>query len=144
MDKWDSRYLQLAENVSQWSKDPSTKIGAVIIGEKGQVLSTGYNGFPRHIHDREDRLSNREIKYKYVVHAEMNAIYNAAYNGISLRNSTMYVIGLPCCSECAKGIIQCGLRRVVMKGDNLNERWKESIGLTVDMFKEAGIEYEFI
>jgi dCMP deaminase len=144
MDKWDSRYLQLAENVSQWSKDPSTKIGAVIIGEKGQVLSTGYNGFPRHIHDREDRLSNREIKYKYVVHAEMNAIYNAAYNGISLRNSTMYVIGLPCCSECAKGIIQCGLTRVVMKGDHLNERWKESIGLTVDMFKEAGIEYEFI
>lgn len=144
MDKWDARYLQLAENVAQWSKDPSTRIGAVVIGEKGQVLSTGYNGFPRHIQDREDRLNEREIKYKYVVHAEMNAIFNAAFNGISLRDTTMYVAGLPCCSECAKGIIQCGVKRVVMKGDPDNARWKESVTLTVEMFREAGVEYEFI
>jgi dCMP deaminase len=144
MDKWDMRYMRLAEEVAQWSKDPSSKIGAVCIGDKGQVLSTGYNGFPRGINDSEERLYNREVKYRYVVHAEMNAIYNATYNGVSLHNSTMYVAGLPCCSDCAKGIVQVGVKRVVMQGDPDNPRWKESVNLATSMFDEAGVEYEFV
>ena len=81
-EKWDKRYLELARHISEWSKDPSTKIGAIAIGDHGQVLSQGYNGFPRGINDDTFRLTVREVKYKYIVHAEMNAIYNASFNGV--------------------------------------------------------------
>lgn len=144
MDKWDARYLGLAREVSTWSKDPSSKIGAIAVGGKGEILSTGYNGFPRHILDMDERYAERSIKYKYIVHAEANCIYNATYNGVSLNGSTMYVHGLPCCSECAKAIIQVGVKRVVMNGDPFNQRWKESVETTLAMFKEARIEWEFI
>jgi len=143
MDTWLERYMQLAEGVSTWSKDPSTKIGCVVIKD-GQVLATGYNGFPRSIEDSEERLNHRETKYKYVVHAEKNAIYNANYHGVSLRGGTMYVYGLPCCSECAKGIIQTGIKRVYMRGPSDVDRWNDSFKLTFELFNEAGIEYEFI
>ena len=144
--KWDVRYIELAYKVSEWSKDPSTKIGCVVVGDKGQVLAQGYNGFPRGIEDSEERLDNRETKLKYVVHGEMNAIYNACYNGISLEGSTMYVTGLPTCSDCAKGVIQVGIKRVVWPKEleNVEDRWKESIELTMSMFDEAGVKYEFV
>ena len=142
-NKWDKRYMEMAMLVATWSKDPSSKIGAVAVNEKGQILTTGYNGFPRGIAD-DDRLNDRPVKYKYIVHAEQNAIYNATYNGVSLHGSTMCVAGLPCCSDCAKGIIQVGVRRVVMNGDPLNGRWAESTRLTLDMFKEANVEWEFV
>jgi dCMP deaminase len=142
-NKWDKRFLELAEKASEWSKDPSGKIGAVAIGKKGQVLSTGYNGFPRGIEDSEERYNDRPTKYKYVVHAEMNAIYNATYNGVSLDEATMYIVGLPCCSECAKGLIQVGIKRVVMKAQ-IAERWAESWKLTEQLFNETNIEWEFI
>ena len=112
-NNWDKKYIDLAKHIATWSKDPSTKIGAVAIGEKGQVLAQGYNGFPRGIDDSYDRLFTRETKYKYVVHAEMNCIYNATYNGVSLQGATIYISGLPVCSECAKGLIQVGIQRVV-------------------------------
>ena len=79
-DKWDRQYMDLAKCIAKWSKDPSTKIGAVAIGDKGQVLSQGYNGFPRGIEDSPERLHIREEKYKYIVHAEMNCIFNASFN----------------------------------------------------------------
>ena len=144
--KWDVRYIELAYKVSEWSKDPSTKIGCVVVGDKGQVLAQGYNGFPRGIEDLDERLNNRETKLKYVVHGEMNAIYNACYNGISLEGSTMYVTGLPTCSDCAKGVIQVGIKRVVWPKEleNVEKRWKESIELTMSMFDEAGVKYEFV
>lgn len=139
---WDKRYLQLAKEVSTWSKDPSKKIGAVAVGAKGQILSQGYNGFPRGIKDLQERLDNRELKYKYVVHAEMNVIYNASYSGVSLAGSTLYVYGLPVCSECAKGIIQVGISKVVLPkyDSDMLPRWKESWELTKSMFDEAGVE----
>ena len=144
--KWDVRYIELAYKVSEWSKDPSTKIGCVVVGDKGQVLAQGYNGFPRKIEDSKERLNDRETKLKYVVHGEMNAIYNACYNGISLEGSTMYVTGLPTCSDCAKGVIQVGVKRVVWPKEleEVDDRWKESVKLTMSMFDEAGVEYEFI
>ena len=120
---WDKKYMDLAKTVSTWSKDPSSQIGAVAVDDKGKILSTGYNGLPRGIEDTEERLNNREIKYELIVHAEMNAIYNATYNGVSLHNSTMYVYGLPCCNKCALGIIQTGVKKVVMHGDRHSERW---------------------
>ena len=143
INKWNKRYLDMAYLVASWSKDPSSKIGAVAVSPKGQVLSTGYNGFPRNIEDSSDRLHDRGLKYKYIVHAEMNAIYNATYNGVSLDGSTLYVSGLPCCNQCALGIIQVGIKRVVMEGDVTNDRWAESWTLTKQLFEEAGVEWEF-
>jgi len=144
-NKWDNRFLDLAESIAGWSKDPSRKIGAVAVGKKREILAQGYNGFPRGIDDSPLRYDNREEKYRLVVHAEMNVIYNASYNGVCLNDSTLYVHGLPVCSECAKGIIQVGINRVVMrKQTDLPEIWKESCTRTKSMFEEAGVNYVFI
>lgn len=143
--EWNRRYLGLAYEVSKWSKDPSTKIGAIAVGNKGQVLAQGYNGFPRKIRHSEERLNNRELKYKYVVHAEMNLIYNAGYNGVSLDGSTVYVTGLPVCSECAKGLIQVGVKQVIMPHqEDTPETWKNSFEFTKELFEEAGVAWQFI
>ena len=142
--KWDQRYLGLAEEVAQWSKDPSSKVGAVAVGTKGQVLAQGYNGFPRGINDSLTRYYDRDRKYELVVHAEMNVIYNATYNGVSLDGATLYVTGLPVCSECAKGIIQVGIRRVVMKDVDTSRKWEDSWRKTQEMFNEASIQFEFV
>lgn len=140
MNKWDKRYLDLAESVATWSKDPSRQIGAVAISPRGNVLAQGYNGFPRGIDDSPERYNDRETKYKYVVHAEMNVIYNATYNGVCLDDSTLYVVGLPVCSECAKGIIQVGIKRVVIGATDVPDRWVESFESTKQLFEEAGVE----
>lgn len=144
MMKWDLRYLSLAKQVSEWSKDPSSKIGAVAIGDKGQVLAQGYNGFPRGIDDNDDRYNDRPTKYKYIVHAEMNCIYNAGFNGVSLRDSSLYVWGLPVCSECSKGIVQVGIKRICMPEQEIPNTWTASWDLSMSIFNEAGVTYEFI
>jgi dCMP deaminase len=146
MDKWDGRYLRLAKEVASWSKDPSTKVGAVAV-LNGMVLAQGYNGFPRGIKDSEEKYLDRETKYQYVVHAEMNCIFNAAMNGVSLYGSTLYIYPLPACHECAKGIIQCGVERVVspvFENEFTQRRWEKSCSTTFNMFEEAGIEYDLI
>lgn len=134
------KYLDLASHIAGWSKDPSTKVGAVAVGRDGQILSQGYNGFPRGIIDTYDRLNNREEKYKFVVHAEMNCIYNATLNGVSLRDADLYVSGLPVCSECAKGVVQVGIKRVFMcYPEEIAEKWNESFEITSKIFREAGV-----
>lgn len=144
MIDWDQRYLDLAKHLSGWSKDPSRKIGAVVVSDDQQILSIGYNGFPRGISD-DERLDDRETKYSLVVHAEMNAIYNATHNGISLRNSTLYVWGLPVCSDCSRGVIQVGIKRVVMNSfEDKIGHWYDHWEKTKAMFDEAGVEYKFI
>jgi dCMP deaminase len=140
MNKWDQRYLALAKEVSTWSKDPSTQVGAVTVGSKKEVLSQGFNGFPRGIKDSDERYNDRETKYKLVVHAEMNAIYNATYSGTSLDGATLYVYGLPICSECAKGIIQVGIKKVVVEKSKELDNWNESVQLSKKMFDEAGVK----
>jgi dCMP deaminase len=134
--------MGLAEQVSTWSKDPNTKVGAVIVGSKGQILTQGYNGFPRRIKDTNKRLEDRDTKLKFVVHAEMNAIFNATYSGVSLDGATLYVYGLPICSECAKGIIQVGIKKVVIQMETISLRpqWEESWLLSAEMFREAGVQ----
>ena len=144
MNKWDIRFMKLARELSTWSKDPSRKIGAVAIGENRRILSTGYNGFPSNIEDSIERLNDRQEKYKYVIHAEKNCIYNACLNGISLQGSSLYVWGLPVCSECAKGVIQVGISKVYYGHVNDDEYddayWTKSFLITKSMFEEAGIE----
>lgn len=144
--KWKTRYLQLAKQVATWSKDPSRKIGCVAIGSKGQVLSQGFNGFARGVHDHTERLNDRQEKYKFIIHAEMNAIFNATLNGVSLCDSDMYVYGLPVCNECAKGIIQVGVKRVFIStdGETVPDNWLESWEFSQRMMQEAGVEIELL
>ena len=142
IERWDMRFLDLADTIRKWSKDPSRKIGAIAVRDR-KILATGYNGFPKGIEDTHERYNNREIKYRYVVHAEMNCIYNAAANGISLKDSTLYINGLPVCGDCALGIIQAGVSRVVAISGSTPDRWKGAVNKTDEIFKEAGVIYEF-
>lgn len=146
MTDWNLRFMDLAQQVSTWSKDPSKKIGAVVVGPKRQILSTGYNGFPRGIEDTHDRLNDRDLKYKYVVHAEMNAIYNATYTGTSLDGASMYVYGLPICHECAKGIIQVGIKEVFINRKSLLDKpnWYDSYLKSKEMFDDVGITIKLV
>ena len=144
-NKWVVRYLEIAKTVATWSSDPSRKIGAVIIGDKGQIKSQGYNGFPRGIKDLPERYNDRPTKYTYVCHAEANAVYNALHNGTSVLGDTIYVTGLPVCHECAKAIIQVGIKKVVYDTDiEDGVGWQESCLLALSMFDECGVEHEKI
>ena len=134
MNKWDYNFLELAKTVSTFSKDPSTKVGAVIADENNRVVSIGFNGFPKGIKD-DHRLDNREMKYQIVVHAEVNALLFAER---SVKGCTLYTWPfMPCC-RCASSIIQAGIRRVVSL-ENKEERWLDSFRLSHDMFTEARI-----
>jgi len=140
--KWHIRYIETAKMFATWSPDPNKKIGAVIIGNKGQIKSQGYNGFPRGIADLPERYDDRPTKYKYVCHAEANAVYNALHNGTSVLGDTIYVTGLPVCHECAKAIIQVGIKCVVYDTPiDSDPRWLESGSLALSMFDECGIEH---
>lgn len=147
--KWDGRFLKIAKEISTWSKDPSTQIGAVLVGDHNQIISQGYNGFPRGVNDTKERYENREEKYKFTVHGEANCVYNAIHSSANIRGSTIYVHGLPVCSECAKLIIQTGVSRVVMGTISVEKQngrvdWSESSKLALVMFDEAKVEYTFI
>jgi len=142
--KWVERYFKLSKEISTWSKDPSTKIGAIIVGDSGQIISQGYNGFPRNVDDNDFRYQQREIKYQFVIHAEMNAILNALYNGASVKGCTLFVYGLPVCNECAKAVIQAGIKSVYILIDEehtVGNKWKESFKISETMFKVAGISF---
>jgi dCMP deaminase len=142
-EKWILRYLKLAKEVGSWSKDPSTKVGAVVVGLDGQILSQGYNGFPRGITDHPELLENREMKYRLTIHAEMNCIYNASLSGVSLKGSSIFVYGLPVCHECAKGVIQAGIRSVYCAYDSqLREKWAESWSYSLSMFNQIDMSVQ--
>jgi dCMP deaminase len=115
-EKWDRRFLELSELISTWSKDDSTKVGCVITTADRRIISTGYNGIPRNLSDDKEKFPERwdrnQHKYAFFEHAERNAIYNAAYAGVSLRGATLYTSLAPC-MDCVRGIIQSGIRRVV-------------------------------
>ncbi len=138
-DKWDVRFLELAKHISEWSKDPSTKVGCVVVGEDREIRSTGFNGFPRGISDDMDRLTDREQKYPLICHAEENAIMHAARIGISLKGSTAFVTWPPC-SRCARSLIQAGVKEVVYPApENIPERWLDDFTTSNGMLNEAGI-----
>ena len=137
--KWDLRFIGLAQHISTWSKDPSTKVGCVVVGEDREIRSTGFNGFPRGISDDEDRLMDREKKYPLICHAEENAIMHAARIGVSLKDSTAYVTWPPC-SRCARSLIQAGIREIVYpETGKIPERWIEDFTISDSMLNEAGV-----
>jgi len=143
LSKWDNRYLSIAQECSRWSKDPSTRVGAVAVNPyHGQILAQGYNGFPRGVRDDAERYKDREQKLKYTVHAELNCIFNASLSGASLYGATMYVYGLHVCHECAKAVIQSGIKCVVCRTNSqaASARWVESTELAKQMLVEAGVK----
>jgi dCMP deaminase len=135
---WDIRFLELAKHVSSWSKDPRTKVGAVLVNETKQVMSVGYNGFPRGVFDLESRYADRPTKLMFVAHAERNALDNCFAD---TRGSTLYVT-LPPCNECVKSIIQKGVKRIVMLTSDARPQDNSDVAMT--MLAEAGILLEFI
>ena len=140
MTNWDLRFLDLARFISQWSKDPSTKTGAVIVDDERRIISCGYNGFPRGVLDHEARLGNREEKYKIIVHAERNALLFARE---SLRGTTLYTYPFLSCSVCAGMLVQAGVRRHVAPRSD-NPRWGEQAQLTLQILAESGVELKLM
>ena len=133
---WDFRFLQLAEIVSSWSKDPSRKIGSVIVDSKRRVLSLGYNGFPRGVEDQITRYLDRDTKLKFVCHAERNALDNAPG---SVEGATLYATLFPC-NECVKSIIQRGITKVVTFIPDPEKNLLFFLSTSSIMLKESGIE----
>ncbi len=142
LDKWDHRFLILAEHISEWSKDPSTKVGAVITHTRSKrVVSMGFNGLPAGVEDTEERLDDRDTKYEMVVHAEQNALMFA---GDRAEGCTLYVHPLPPCARCAVMIIQAGIVRIVSdQPDFDDERWGEQAKIADAMFREAGLQVDY-
>ena len=122
-EKWNRRFVEHAKHVSTWSKDPSTKVGAVIVDQDRHPISLGYNGLPKDMIDSDDILNDREKKYKYVVHAERNAIENA---GAPVQGCTLFVTH-PCCKECAEFISESGISTVVwIHNQEFADRWNSA------------------
>lgn len=141
-EKWDHRFLALAELVASWSKDPSTKCGAVIVRPDRTIVSAGYNGFPKLCSDEPELYADREQKLGRVVHAEVNAVLHARE---PLNGYTMYTHPAgwgPSCDRCTSVIIQSGITRVVHKLDDslFASRWKEPAERGLQMYEEAGVE----
>ena len=140
---WTDYFLEIAEVVKLKSKDQSTQIGAVVVGEGKNVLSTGYNSFPRGLDDSLQERQERPEKYFWIEHAERNAIYNAALEGVSLKNSTIYLTsGLPCI-DCARGIVNSGIKVVWCKRvctTKNKEKWEESQKKSLQLLSECGVE----
>lgn len=136
---WNERFVGLAAHVAEWSKDPSKKVGAVIVNDNKHVLSMGYNGFPRGVEDGPGRYSDKLLKRILVSHAERNALDNAP---TSVEGATLYSTLFPC-NECAKGIIQRGIKTVVTYDwDRTDQQMIDAyyFDASEQMFKEAGVE----
>ena len=149
MVNWDLRFIDLAAHISTWSKDPSTQVGAVIVNKDRIVVGMGYNGFPRGVLDLPERYTDRDTKYKMIVHAEVNAILQA---GQLAKGATLYVYPSfaepPICNECCKFAIQAGIKEIVglksHKDDERNKRWADSIAISKLMCLEAGVLWRMI
>lgn len=147
-DKWHNRFMEVAALVSTWSKDPSTKVGAIVVGPDREIRSTGYNGLVRGVDDNKPERLERPTKYDFFEHAERNAVYNACLIGASLKGCVIYVTAMPC-PDCARAIIQSGIKMVVTRKpafdkDAPQNTWRDKLGYSAEMFAEAGIEVKYL
>jgi dCMP deaminase len=140
---WHNKFMELAKHISTWSKDRSTKVGAVIVNAERRVVSMGYNGFPSGINDDIDSRHERPAKYLYTEHAERNAIYNAVRIHANISGCTMYATMFPC-ADCARAIIQSGITGVVCPIPTLDPNWKKSFEVSMEMFNECNINITII
>ena len=138
--KWDRRFLELARHLAGWSKDPSTQVGCVVVGPDRELRSTGFNGFPRGIEDSAARLTDRDLKYPLICHAEENAIMHAARIGVALKGCVAFVTWPPC-TRCARSLVQAGIGEVVFPGGlEIPERWQSDFETSMHMLHEAGVD----
>jgi dCMP deaminase len=137
---WDLNFLRLAKHVSTWSKDPSTKVGAVLVAPERRWVSLGYNGFPRGTDDCELVLQDRSRKLKRTLHAEENAILNETRSKVGC---TLYVWPLSPCAHCAAMLIQVGVVRVVSveAAESRHLRWKDDFEEAGKLYAEAGVDF---
>jgi dCMP deaminase len=133
---WDEHFMDMAILVAQRSKDPSTKVGCVVVSEDKIVVATGYNGLPRGVQDRSERME-RPAKYLWTSHAEENAVAQSARVGAKLKGGTAFVTHHPC-SRCARSLIQAGITAVVV-GRGKTSMPDEEFEVARIMFKEAGV-----
>ncbi len=133
--KWDKRFLRLAAHISEWSKDPSTKVGAVIVDKERRIVSLGFNGFPRGIADTNERLRVRNMKYKLIVHGEMNAIQFAKGE---LKDCILYTYPFQPCSRCTTQILQTNIHHIVSLTSDI-ERWQDDFNLSTTLLEEGNI-----
>ena len=139
LTNWDKRFLELAKLASSWSKDPSTKVGAVIVDDQNIIVSVGFNGFPKGIQD-DDRLNHRDSKYQIIVHAENNALMFAKR---PLDGCTIYTYPFMPCPRCAGMIIQSGIKRIVTYENTISRhRWDIDFVISRELFHEAKIILE--
>lgn len=131
---WNTRLMDVAKLIASWSKDPKRKVGAIIVDEERRILGVGYNGFPRMVYDLDERYQNEDVKLRLVVHAEANAILNAA----STRGAMLYCTSFPC-SDCTKLIIQCGIVIVVAPKPKTEGKWAIDAEFSKSMLYEAGV-----
>lgn len=136
-EKWDRRFLDLAQFISHWSKDPSTKVGAVLAHGK-KILSVGYNGFPERVPDNPEWLEDRSTKYSLVTHAELNAYLN--YNAILPSGTSLYIFPLPPCPDCTRFILASRLSRVVFRLGGSSSRFLDTLPNVQKLFQLAGVE----
>ncbi len=143
-EKWHHRFMDIAKLISSWSKDPSTKVGAVVVGPDKEIRSTGYNGLVRGVDDDIPERLERPTKYDFFEHAERNAVYNACRIGTCLKDCIIYVTSMPC-PDCARAIIQAGIKMVVtykfepVEGQPVGT-WRDKVSYSEQMFKEAGVD----
>ena len=142
---WTDYFYNIAQQVKEKSKDERTKVGAVIVGKDKEIVSTGYNSFPRGIVDNRPERQERPEKYYWFEHAERNAIYNAARIGVSTKGCTMYLTcGIPC-ADCARGIINAGISRIFVTRAQVptSQKWQDSAERSLEMFEEAGVSVQW-
>lgn len=142
--KWNARFMQMAQLISTWSKDPSTKVGCVIVSPDKAILSMGYNGFPRNVNDDIPERQTRPTKYDFVVHAEENAVLNAVRNGTRLAGGILYVT-MPPCTHCAGSIINVGIKEIIYMEPEIKKQipgWRDTLNISFTMFDEAGVKYQ--
>ena len=139
-NKWHYRFMELAFLISTWSKDPSTKTGAVVVGPDREIRATGYNGLVRGVDDSVQERMERPTKYDFFEHAERNAVYNACLTGTSLKGCTLYATHAPC-TDCARAIIQSGIKTVVTNKIIIDENSNIKIEkLRIILFEETDIK----
>jgi dCMP deaminase len=131
--------MDQALQIGSWSKDRSRGVGCVIVGSANQILSHGYNGFPRGVNDDVDARHERPAKYAWTEHAERNAIFNAARTGTALEGAVMYLPWFPCC-DCARAIAQAGIATLVALPHSVHEpRWGGQFAVSDQILGEAGV-----
>lgn len=150
-ERWDRYFLGLALAASRMSRDPSTRVGSIIVLE-GSVISTGWNGFPQGIAE-DSRMDDREVKLKLMVHGEMRAILSAARVGTSVQGATLYtacegtagIWGGPPCTRCAVECIEAGIREVVSYPfKSVPSRWLDDLRLAELLLQEAHVIFRSV